>query len=119
MTVSIRCQTIKSVDGRIKYWIPENGGREHYHIGIWVEGNSAELDSIEKVTYLLDPSFKHNLRSSSNRANKFSITIWTWGYFPIKVTLHYKIQTEETIDFSLTYNLPVDTGKNYIQIVNT
>jgi transcription initiation factor IIF auxiliary subunit len=115
MTILVRCQAIKDRYGKIKYWIP-NGGREHYNVRIWIEGLTSEIDSIEKVTYLLHPSFKNNYRTTGNRDDKFSITIWTWGYFPIEVTLFYKDGRTEGIKSNVTYELPADDGQNYARV---
>jgi transcription initiation factor IIF auxiliary subunit len=116
MTLSVNRQVIRNRDGKIKYWKSDDKGREHYNIGVWLDGSDDELDSIEHVEYLLHPSFKNNLRSSKNRINNFSITIWTWGYFGITITVFYKDGKTTSIPYGLSYDLPSDDGSNYIRV---
>lgn len=113
MTLSIKCQVIRTPQGRIKIKRFNQGGNEHYHIGIWVNGSDQDLDAVDYVEYLLHPSFKNRERSSSNRANKFSVTIWTWGMFEIDVVVHLKTGGKERINYYLSYELPEDTGEEY------
>lgn len=116
MTLSFNREIIKTSEGQIKYRLFHDGGREHYHIGIWLEGDKEELDDVEKVEYELHPSFKRRLRSSSNRENNFSITIWTWGMFNIEATVHFKDGSSRKHTYYLSYELPPDTGSNYAQV---
>ncbi|MBP6897037.1 MAG: hypothetical protein KBC94_21685 [Pseudacidovorax sp.] len=116
MTLTVTRQVIKNPAGKIKFWKPSGNGREHFHVGIWIEGTKSELDSIEHVEYTLHPSFKRPIRSSSNRANKFSITIWTWGMFMIDVAIHLRDGSIHRIQYYLTYDLPEDDGGNYVAV---
>lgn len=116
MTFKIDRQLIKDPQGRIKFWKPGPDGAEHYHVGIWVEAAPADLDRISHVEYLLHPSFKQPRRSSSNRANKFSITVWTWGMFMIDVTIHLRDGSSQALQYYLNYDLPADDGANYVAV---
>jgi transcription initiation factor IIF auxiliary subunit len=118
MTISIRNQVIQNPDGKIKFWRPPGKTSEQYHIGIWVDGDDNELDRIAKVEYLLHPTFRRRRRSSENRANKFQITIWTWGLFTIDVTVHFKDGSTNAFNYLLSYTLPPDDGTNYVQVDN-
>jgi transcription initiation factor IIF auxiliary subunit len=116
MSLSFDRQVIKDPKGRIKYKLFSRKGREHYHIGIWLDGEETELDQVEKIEYELHQTFKNPLRSSSNRDNKFSITIWTWGQFNIRATIYYKNGETEERQFYLDYDLPPDDGENYVLV---
>lgn len=116
MSLSFKQQVIKDPQGKIKYKLFRAGGREHYRLGVWLDGSDDELDKIERVEYLLDPTFKRPNRSSSNRGNKFSITFWTWGMFTIRATIYYKGGTTEERQHLLSYELPVDNGENYVLV---
>ena len=118
MSLNFNRQVIKNPQGQIKYRILHSGGREHYHVGIWLEGPEDELDKVEKVEHELHPTFRNRIRSSSNRNNKFSITIWTWGMFAVKATIHFKDGSTEEKSYYLSYELPLDDGTNYIQVQN-
>jgi transcription initiation factor IIF auxiliary subunit len=116
MNFKVNRQVIKNPAGKIKFWKPDKNGREHFHVGIWIEGSDDELDSIDHVEYTLHQSFKRPVRSSSNRSNKFSITIWTWGMFPIEIAIHLHDGTINRFQHYLSYELPDDDGTNYIAI---
>jgi transcription initiation factor IIF auxiliary subunit len=116
MTITVNRQVIKNPEGKIKFWKPIGSGPEHFHVGVWLEGSEQELDSIERVEYTLHESFKHPVRSSSNRANKFSITIWTWGMFMIDVAIHLRDGSVNQIQYYLSYDLPEDDGANYVEV---
>ena len=116
MALEFKSQVIKNPEKKIKYKIFKPGGKEHYHLGVWLDGSEEELDKVEKVKYLLHQTFRQPLRTSQNRKNKFSITFWTWGMFVIKATICYKSGEEETQNFYLSYELPEDNGENYIRV---
>lgn len=116
MTLAIKQQIVKNPAGKIKYWKPNPSGREHFHIGIWLDGDSTELDKVLRVDYRLHQSFKKPNRSSSNRSNKFSITIWTWGMFTIDVEVHRRDGSVERMQYYLSYDLPPDDGTNYVAV---
>ena len=116
MTLSFDRQIIKNPQGQIKYRFLHKGGREHYHIGISLEGSDEELDKVEKVEYELHPSFKRRVRSSANRENKFSITIWTWGMFKIEATIYFTDGSTSKHSYYLSYELPADDGSNYTEV---
>ena len=113
MSLHFKNQIIKNQSGQIKYKVFHEGGKEHYHIGVWVEGDDNELDSIQRVEYLLHPTFKRPLRSFESRDNKFSVTFWTWGMFMIRVSIFFKNGIIEKRDYYLGYELPEDNGSNY------
>jgi len=113
---AVKSQVIRDRSGKIKFWQRSGSSREQFHVGIWIDGDSADLDQVEQVDYLLHPSFHKQTRSSKNRSNNFSITIWTWGVFDIRVTLHMKDGSESPLSYFLDYDLPPDDGSNYVQV---
>jgi transcription initiation factor IIF auxiliary subunit len=115
MTILIKHNVIKSIDGKVKYKTFKDGGKEQFHLGVWVDGTERELDSISKVEYKLHPSFRKQIRSSENRNNNFSITFWTWGYFEIEVTIYYSSGESKTLRHYLEYELP-EKAEDYIKV---
>ncbi len=117
MSLRARHKLIKDREGRIKYRKFSENGREHFHIGIWLDGTNAELDSIETVSYTLHPTFPDRVRASSDRDNKFAISIWTWGVFTIEVEVAYKgDRAPSTFNYNMSFTLPADTGSNYVRL---
>lgn len=116
MTLTVHDNLIRSVDGRVKFRVLHAGGREHYHVGVWIDGSDTELDRIERVTYLLHPTFTPRERSSANRRNKFSVTFWTWGLFEIAVTVHLVGGGTQSLTHALRLELPPDDPANYVEM---
>lgn len=48
-------------------------------------------EDINFVKYELHPSYKDRYRVSEDRANKFEIKIWTYGFFDIKASIYMKL----------------------------
>ncbi len=103
-------------DGKIRYAIFRDGGHEHYNIKIYVEGPDEDLDRIERVEYLLHPTFRRRRRVSTERADGFPLELWAWGMFDIEVTFELKDGTSERTSYYLRFSLPDDTGTNYVRV---
>lgn len=116
MTISVNREVIKNNEGRILFWKPYKNGKEQYNIKIWIDGENEELDNIEHVEYFLHPTFKKPIKESNIRDNNFSISIWTWGMFQIKVTIFFKDGTTKILKYFLSYDLPPDDGNNYFEV---
>lgn len=116
MTLKLNSTIIRNPEKRIKFKTFRDGGKEHFHIGVWVEGDDQELDEIESVQYKLHPSFKKQVRESLARSNNFSITFWTYGMFNIEVTVVKTDGINETMNYYLEYELPDDDGTNYVDV---
>ena len=65
-------------------------GEDWWEWSVWVEGTPAELDSLEAVTYHLDPTFPDPVRRVTDPADKFRLDSASWGTFTIKADLHRK-----------------------------
>lgn len=61
-------------------------GKQHYQIFLEIHSDAdPELQKLEKVEYVLHPSFKQRIRSSSERKNHFRIEIKAWGWFIVNL----------------------------------
>tara|TARA_R110001583_G_scaffold7501_4_gene37143 strand:- start:95 stop:448 length:354 start_codon:yes stop_codon:yes gene_type:complete len=107
---------IKNPERKIKYKKFKEDGREQFHVGIWVDGSEEELDQVERVEYLLHPTFKNRLRTSRARSNGFSITFWAWGTFNVEVTIYKTNKKNESFEYPMTFDLPADDGTNYVDV---
>ncbi len=116
MDISIKHNIIRSTDGRIKFKQFKAGGREQFHLGIWVDADTTTLEQIKEVEYILHPSFVKRTRTSRNRNNNFSVTFWTWGQFKIAVIVHTLSGDKISLDYDLKYELPKDDGTNYVDL---
>lgn len=116
MSLKLQHEVIKNPEGEIKYKIFRDGGREHYHIGLWIDADERTLDRIDYVEYELHSSFKRRKRHSRSRSNQFSITFWTWGHFDIDVRVHFRDRSTTKVVYPLRFELPADTGANYADV---
>jgi len=116
MDIKIRQNVIRSTDGRIKYRKFNPNGKEHYHLGVWVDGDERTLDDISSVEYHLHSTFRNPVRKSENRRNGFSVTFWTWGMFEIQVVINRYSGKSEIIQHKLAFDLPADDGTNYVEV---
>ncbi len=65
-----------------------SGGKPHYEIFLKIESETdPKLEELRRVEYVLHPSFKDRIRTSSERENNFQIQIKAWGTFVVTVKL--------------------------------
>ena len=115
MKLTINQELMKDEENKIIFKVFQGGNREHYHIRIWLDGPEEDLDQVEYVVYVLHPTFRNRTRRAKNRDKKFEISIWTWGLFVIQTSIHFKNGQIKDIKYYLSYDLPPDSGKNYIK----
>lgn len=116
MTLELKSELEKDKDGRIKYVLFRSGGREHFNLKIGLYGDSEELKKVKRVDYELHPTFLDRLRHSDDLSHNFTISIWTWGMFAITATVHFLDGKEKMLKYYLSYELPFDTGTNYVRL---
>ena len=64
-------------------------GKPHHQIFLEIEPEDvSDLSNIENVEYILHPTFKNRIRSSSNLKNNFQIEIKAWGTFVVRIKIH-------------------------------
>ena len=63
---------------------------EWYHIDLHISEHIVDLQSIEKVVYLLDDVFDPNRIAISDSRNKFGITVKTWENFDVIGIVRFK-----------------------------
>jgi transcription initiation factor IIF auxiliary subunit len=112
--MNIRSKLLKE-GKKIPYRVFRNGGKEHYHVRIYVEGGAKEIFEIEKVVYHLHKSFRNARRVSYDSDAGFPLEIWSWGLFPIEAEIHFKNGKVEKMTGNVEFELPADTGNNYVQ----
>jgi len=70
--------------------INSGGDTDQYQWRVFVKDTESVLDSIERVTYLLHPTFVNPLRVIKDRENKFELVSIGWGEFEIEITIKFK-----------------------------
>ncbi len=76
---------------------------------VWLDGDTAELDSIDSVRYQLHQTFPEPTRVITDRASKFLLKSAGWGEFMIYVRVSFKTRRKPV---SLRHYLRLDMGFN-------
>ncbi|MHA2189939.1 MAG: pYEATS domain-containing protein [Candidatus Thorarchaeota archaeon] len=116
MTLELKSALETNTEDRIKYAVFRPGGREHFNLRIWLDGEREELGKVKSVDYELHPTFLERRHHSDDSNNNFAILIWTWGMFMITATVHFHDGAKEVLKYYLSYELPLDTGTNYVKL---
>lgn len=79
--------------------IKEIGLTKWYSIKAYIVSSdeNQELNNIEKVEYLLDPSFEYPVMVSINPDNNFLIEAESWKPIPLKAKVSFKDKGREPI----------------------
>jgi transcription initiation factor IIF auxiliary subunit len=72
-------------------------GHDWWRWRVWLHGQDAELDGVEKVVYTLHDSFPEPVRSIEDRASGFALEASGWGTFRIYARVVRKDGTEEKL----------------------
>lgn len=83
LNVEVTSDVYSEKDGRVLYCPKGNYMVVRNRIYL----NGPDLDKVQKVKYLLHPTFSNPVAESNDPTNDFEAWIWTWGGFPIKATI--------------------------------
>jgi transcription initiation factor IIF auxiliary subunit len=75
---------------------------------IWVDGPPEELDQIDRVTYILHPTFPNPVRDVKNRNTNFLLQTSGWGVFLIRAKVKHKDGRETSLTHNLRLEYPED-----------
>jgi transcription initiation factor IIF auxiliary subunit len=77
-------------------------GKDRWSWSVWVDGPPEELETIDHVVYILDPTFHDPVRLIKDRSTKFRLDTSSWGVFTIhaqavdreghETPLHHKLE---------------------------
>jgi transcription initiation factor IIF auxiliary subunit len=81
-------------------------GEDYWDWWIWIEGSSEELDRIDRVVYILHPTFPSPVREVKDRASNFRLKTAGWGVFLIRATVKHKDGTETALKHFLQLEYP-------------
>ena len=88
----------------------EYKGNDWWKMWIWLEGSKEELDQIDHVVYVLDPTFPNPVRTVEDRDSKFRLDTAGAGEFSI----HAKAVTKDGTNIPIKYDLRLsDTGESW------
>jgi transcription initiation factor IIF auxiliary subunit len=80
-------------------------GHDRWRWWVWLEGSPSELDDVERVMYILDPTFHNPVREVEDRGNKFRLETSGWGTFTIRAKAFHRGGHETLLkhDLKLVY----------------
>jgi transcription initiation factor IIF auxiliary subunit len=81
-------------------------GDDYWDWWVWIEGAPQELDQIERVIYILHPTFPSPVREVKDRSTKFRLQTAGWGVFQIRATVRHKDGKETPLTHSLRLEYP-------------
>jgi transcription initiation factor IIF auxiliary subunit len=84
-------------------------GRDRWEWSIWLEGPAKDLDSVDRVMYILDPTFHNPVREVSDRASGFRLETKSWGTFRIYAKVFMKGGEERLLEHDLKLYYPDGT----------
>lgn len=106
---------VTDAQGRIEYK-QRPGRKKHFHLAVYLDEPEEIIARIRLVEYRLHDSFAEPVRHNDNAASRFAESSFTWGKFPVAVTVLYKDGRRERFCFNLDWSLPPDYGLNYVQL---
>lgn len=81
-------------------------GDDWWKWAVWIDGSSAEIQSIKSVTYILHPTFRDPSRTVTDQASNFRLETEGWGVFTIYATLKLKDGTSRKLEHELELHYP-------------
>jgi transcription initiation factor IIF auxiliary subunit len=81
-------------------------GEDYWDWWTWIDGSQEELDQIDRVIYILHPTFPNPVREVKDRSTKFRLKTAGWGVFLIRATVKYKGGKESLLTHNLTLRYP-------------
>jgi transcription initiation factor IIF auxiliary subunit len=81
-------------------------GEDYWDWWVWIEGSKEELDQIDRVIYILHPTFPNPVRELWDRSTKFLMTTAGWGVFLIRATVKHQDGKETHLQHHLKLEYP-------------
>jgi transcription initiation factor IIF auxiliary subunit len=81
-------------------------GEDYWDWWVWIEGSEEELDQIDRVIYILHPTFPNPVRELWDRSTKFLMKTSGWGVFLIRATVKHQNGQETHLKHYLKLEYP-------------
>lgn len=81
-------------------------GNDYWNWWAWIGGQDADLDRIEKVVWLLHPSFAQSRCITNDRASSFRLDASGWGTFLLRAQVHLKDGSQQSLRRNLRLAYP-------------
>ena len=84
-------------------------GNDRWTWSVQLSGAPADLDDVDHVVYVLDPTFHDPVRVVHDRDSNFRLKSSTWGAFTIYVKIVRRDGHEESLEHNLVLFYPDGT----------
>jgi transcription initiation factor IIF auxiliary subunit len=84
-------------------------GHDYWKWSVWLEGAPEELDDVNRVVYILDPTFHNPVREVEDRTTKFRLDTAGWGTFTIRAKAVHRDGRETPLKHDLVLLYPDGT----------
>jgi transcription initiation factor IIF auxiliary subunit len=84
-------------------------GKDRWEWSVWIDGPSTELDAVERVAYVLHPTFYEPVRVVQDRSTNFRLSTSGWGAFTINANVVSKDGSEIQLQHDLVLMYPDNT----------
>ena len=72
-------------------------GSDRWQWSVWLDGTQEELDSVEYVTYILDPTFHSPVREVGDRTTNFRLSMSAWGTFTMHANIRHRRRARDAV----------------------
>ena len=81
-------------------------GKEWWNWAVWLDGPTAELDAVQRVTWHLHPTFPNPERTTTDRGAKFRVESAGWGEFTLRAVIETKDGKRSELSHELLLEIP-------------
>jgi hypothetical protein len=110
--ILLRQETVVS-DGRIKRWVRPAADGAFYQVRLSLDGDPAELASVERVVYRVTSRGGLVVAPSTRPHHRFAAALWARPPASISAVVEYLAGPRRRVEAELALDLPVDDGTNY------
>jgi transcription initiation factor IIF auxiliary subunit len=80
--------------------------RDRWEWSVWIDGPPEELDALDRVVYVLHPTYHDPVRTVKDRSTKFRLHTSGWGTFTIHAKAIRKDGGETLLEHELVLRYP-------------
>ena len=84
--------------------IQKYDGRQYYQWRVFIDEPENVLDTIQRVRYLLHPTFPEMIQFRCDPSNKFALQSSGWGGFNLSIEITYRDKREDEVQHYLDLN---------------
>lgn len=83
----------------------DKGGMQYFRLKFWLDADDSKtLADVDKVVYVLHPTFKNPVREIKDQQSSFAMNTYAWGEFNLKALVYFKngrpqMELKRFIDF--------------------